>query len=99
MSVMAKMNGNQGHGKVATNIWQVMNYQVPRGYVCAVSSVVLCLAPVTLLFARFPEEGAFFHSLLLFLLRIWTDESLGYRKCVHKVILPRVLYFRPVYKY
>lgn len=33
MSVMAKMNGNQGHGKPATNIWQVMNYQVPRGYV------------------------------------------------------------------
>lgn len=33
MSAMAKMNGNQGHGKAATNIWQVMNYQVPRGYV------------------------------------------------------------------
>lgn len=86
---MAKMNGNQGHGKAATNIWQVMNYQVPRGYVCApLSPCFFCLTPLLgLLFL----EGHLFVA--FFSLGTWTDEGLGFRKCVHKVILHLVRLF------
>ncbi|KAL7275216.1 hypothetical protein RUND412_001865 [Rhizina undulata] len=28
---LVKHNGDGGRGKTATNIWQIMNYQVPRG--------------------------------------------------------------------
>lgn len=43
MSTMVKMNGNNNNnnnsqGRAATNIWQVMNYPVPRGYVSFPSS-------------------------------------------------------------
>lgn len=75
MSAMAKMNGTQGHGKVATNIWQVMNYQVPRGYVYAFPFCLFFFAPMDLLAWALFFFFAF--AFPFFPFGIWTDENPG----------------------